>query len=103
MTWVGSQAHIYVDRVGVATAIPKERLDDSRHLIQKVIHLTWIPRKDVRAIAGKAMNIALTFMVWKPFLDCSWTALKKPTPEKAPRLYIPQTNRTDIAMAVGLS
>ena len=44
-------------------------------IIECMLTLNVIPVKDVRSLAGKAMNVATVIYVWRPFLRSLWTAI----------------------------
>ena len=69
---------------GVEDFIPKAKLDDLRALIDGMIAVNVVPVKQVRSLAGKAMNIASLLMVWKPCLAPCLACLSK-SATRAPR------------------
>ena len=73
LVWIGVELGVCAERI--VARIPAEKAAELLELIEQHLSKNVLSIKEVRSIAGKAMNIASLIYFWRPFLACFWAAL----------------------------
>ena len=83
LVWIGVKLRITDS--GIVASIPAEKAADLLALINECLSKNVLSVKEVRSLAGKAMNIASLLYVWRPFLASCWAAIAAEEPTNAPQ------------------